>query len=191
MDKINIRVAHVDDAQNLLNIYAYYVENSALTFEYEIPSLDEFKNRIQSTLKMYPYLVAEFENEVVGYAYAGQFHPRAAYAWNAELYKKKKKGYQRLGIGKKLYQLLEDVLRAQGVVKTIALITFPSDKYSDFNSMQFHEKMGYSHAGRLESCGYKFGRWYSTLYMDKFINQPISEIQSVKNFDEVRSEFGL
>lgn len=141
MDKINIRVAHVDDAQNLLNIYAYYVENSALTFEYEIHSLDEFKKR--------------------------------------------------LGIGKKLYQLLEDVLRAQGVVKTIALITFPSDKYSDFNSMQFHEKMGYSHAGRLESCGYKFGRWYSTLYMDKFINQPISEIQSVKSFDEVRSEFGL
>ena len=84
MENITIRVASVDDAQALLDIYGYYVENTAVTFEYEVPTLEEFQNRISSILEKYPYLVEETSDKIIGYAYAGQFHPRAAYAWNAE-----------------------------------------------------------------------------------------------------------
>lgn len=190
-NKIKIRAARVEDAQELLNIYAYYVLNSALTFEYEVPSLENFQNRIANTLKTYPYLVAELDNRIVGYAYAGRFHQRAAYAWNAEMSIYLNKDNLRCGVGKKLYNLLEKILKAQGIVKTIALITSPVDEYSDFNSVQFHEKMGYNHAGRLVACGYKFDHWYTTLYMDKFIQKPQNNMQPIKTFDDVRKVFGL
>ena len=186
-----IRTAKTEDAQKLLDIYSYYVENSALTFEYETPSVSEFQKRIENTLKTYPYLVAEIDNEIVGYAYAGRFHPRAAYSWNAEMTIYLKKDVRRQGIGKKLYSLLEEILKEQGIVKTVALITFPSDEYSNFNSMQFHEKMGYNHAGRMEYCGYKFDRWYTTLHMDKIIGKPENNMKAIKTFDEVKSKFGL
>lgn len=190
-DKINIRVARIEDAKELLNIYAYYVLNSSLTFEYEVPTLEEFQNRIANTLKTYPYLVAELDNQIVGYAYASRFHARAAYAWNAEMSIYLNKNNLRCGVGKKLYTLLEEILKAQGVVKTIALITVPEDKYSDFGSMQFHEKMGYNHVGQLIACGYKFGHWYSTLYMDKLIQLPKNNVSPIKTFDEVRENFEL
>lgn len=83
--------------------------------------------------------------------------------------------------------MLEKILRVQGIVKIVALITFQSDEYSNFNSMQFYEKMGYNHAGQLEACGYKLG----PLYMDKFINLPQGNIQPIKTFDKVRKSFDL
>ena len=83
--KIIIRAAKPEDAQALLDIYGYYVEKTAITYEYEIPTLDEFKKRIIHTLESYPYLVAEADGKIVGYAYAGFFRTRAAYGWDAEL----------------------------------------------------------------------------------------------------------
>ena len=88
--KITIRPATPDDAEALLSIYAPYVEQTAITFEYEVPSVEEFRDRIVHTLKLYPYLVAQRETstnsdastEIVGYAYAGPLHARAAYAWS-------------------------------------------------------------------------------------------------------------
>lgn len=190
-DKINIRVARVEDAKELLEIYVYYVKNSSLTFEYEVPTLEEFQSRISNTLKTYPYLVAELDNKIVGYAYASQFHPRAAYAWDVEMSIYLNKDNLRCGVGKKLYTLLEEILKAQGVVKTIAIITEleDKDKYSDFGSMQFHEKMGYNRSRRLIACGYKFGHWYSTIYMDKIIQLPPINPQPIKTFNEVRNVF--
>lgn len=90
--KITIRPATPDDAEALLSIYAPYVEQTAITFEYEVPSVEEFRDRIVHTLKLYPYLVAQRETstnsnastEIVGYAYAGPLHARAAYAWSVE-----------------------------------------------------------------------------------------------------------
>ena len=75
----------------------------------------------------------------------------------------------------------------KGVVKTIAHITMPIDEFSDFNSMQFHEKMGYKLVGKFENIGYKFGRWYSTIWMDKMIGTPKENMQEIKSFDEVRN----
>lgn len=188
---ITIRVARVEDAQKLLDIYSYYVEHSALTFEYTTPTLQEFENRIKTTLQTYPYIVAESNNEIYGYAYASRFHQRAAYDWNAEMTIYLKNNILKQGIGKKLYTMLENILKEQGIVKSIALITYPSDEYTKFGSMQFHEKMGYNHAGKIENCGYKFDNWYTTLYMDKMIGKPQNNMQPIKIFNEVRNKFNL
>lgn len=188
---IRIRTAKVEDAEKLLDIYSFYVKNTAVTFEYEVPSVEEFQNRIRHILEHYPYLVAEADDEIIGYAYAGRLRPRAAFAWDVELSVYLKKDIRRAGIGKQLYTLMEEILKEQGVVKAVALITKPMDEYSSFNSVQFHEKMGYAHAGELKDCGYKFGRWYTLLYMDRQIGIPTGEMQPIRDFDEIREKFSL
>lgn len=188
---IRIRTAKLEDAPALLEIYGYYIEHSTLTFEYEVPSVEEFQGRMAHIMEHYPYLVIECDDEIVGYSYAGRYHPRAAYEWNAEMTIYLKKGIRRKGIGRQVYTLLESILKEQGIVKTIASITLPIDEYSDFNSMQFHERMGYTLAGRMDYCGYKFGRWYSVIYMDKLIGTPADEMEHIKDFEEVREQFGL
>ena len=191
--EIKIRAAAAGDAQALLEIYGYYVEQTAITYEYQTPSPEEFKNRILHTLEMYPYLVAEADGEIVGYAYAGQFQSRPGYGWDAEMSVYLKPSCRGLGIGRRLYNLLEDILREQGVVKGIAVITPPENEndISVYNSKHFHEKMGYRFAGEVENCGYKFEHWYSTILMDKTIGIPKAKMQKIKKFDEVREKFGI
>ena len=98
---------------------------------------------------------------------------------------------RRAGVGRQLYTLMEEILREQGVVKTISLIVKPTDVYSDYNSIQFHEKMGYMYAGELKNCGYKFNRWYTLVYMDKQIGSMKEKMLPIRDFDEVREKFGL
>lgn len=81
---VTIRLAVPKDAVNILKIYAPYVENTAISFEYEVPSEAEFRGRIESTLKRYPYIVAEQEGRIIGYAYVSIFHERKAYDWAVE-----------------------------------------------------------------------------------------------------------
>lgn len=188
---IKIRTATVEDAEKLLDIYAYYVKNTAVTFEYEVPSVEEFQGRIRHILEHYPYLVAEADDEIIGYSYAGRFHPRAAFAWDVEMTVYLKHETRRAGVGRQLYTLMEEILKEQGVINAISLIVKPADVYSDYNSVQFHEKMGYKHAGELKNCGYKFNRWYTLIYMDKQIGSMKEKMLPVRDFDEVREKFGL
>ena len=166
--KITIRPATPDDAEALLSIYAPYVEQTAITFEYEVPSVEEFRDRIVHTLKLYPYLVAQRETstnsdastEIVGYAYAGPLHARAAYAWSVETSIYVKKSEKKSGIGKALYSALEKVLAAQNITNVNACIASPEtdDEYLNHNSIQFHQHLGYSMIGEFHKCAYKFGR---------------------------------
>ena len=142
-------------------------------------------------MEHYPYLVAETDDEIIGYAYAGRLRPRAAFAWDAEMTIYLKYAMRRRGLGRRLYTLMEEILKEQGVVNAVSLITKPCDEYSDFNSVQFHEKMGYMHAGELKDCGYKFNRWYTLLYMDKQIGIPQEKMLKIRDFDEVREKFEL
>ena len=190
-NEIIIRTAKIEDAKELVEIYSYYVKNTAVTFEYDVPTVEEFQKRIAHILEEYPYLVAESSDEILGYAYAGKYHARAAFAWSAEMAIYLKKDIRQKGIGRKLYTLLEAILKEQGIVKTIAHITMPIDEFSDFNSMQFHEKMGYHLAGKFENIGYKFGHWYSTIWMDKMIGVPEKNMTEVKSFEKVRGQLGV
>ncbi|MDD3243061.1 MAG: GNAT family N-acetyltransferase [Eubacteriales bacterium] len=166
-----IRTATQADAPALLAIYAPYVENTAITFEYEVPSEQEFAQRIRRVLTRYPYLVAEADGELLGYAYAGAFKERAAYQWAVETSVYVRQDQKRRGIGAALYRALEECLAAQGVLNVNACIAYPAqqDEHLTADSVRFHEALGYEMVGRFHRCGYKFGRWYDMVWMEKMI----------------------
>ena len=165
-----IRVATLDDAPTLAAIYAPYVEDSAVSFEYEAPSAEEFRGRMEGILQSYPYLVAEWNGRICGYAYAGTFKPRKAYEHSAETTIYLREDAQGLGIGKMLYRALENVLLAQNVLNLYACIaTTPraDDAYLTDGSPRFHEHMGYVTQGEYTECAYKFDAWYDMIWMGK------------------------
>lgn len=169
MERIEIRTASVEDAEELLRIYEYYVLHTAITFEYDVPTKEEFAIRIRDTLKRYPYLVAVLGKQIVGYAYAGAFVGRAAYDWSAELTVYVDHNMRKRGIGKKLYEVLEEVLRKMGILNLYVCIGYPEkeDEYLTKNSAQFHEHLGFVTVGEFHKCGYKFNRWYNMIWMEK------------------------
>lgn len=183
MESIEIRKASGNDAEELLGIYAPYVKNTAITFEYDVPTLENFRSRIKSTLKKYPYLVAVCDGKIVGYAYAGAFVGRAAYDWSAELSIYVDSKMKRSGIGGKLYRELEDELSKMGIVNLYACVGSPvtEDEYLTRNSIEFHEHLGFKTVGKFSKCGYKFGHWYDMVWMEKIIGEHKS-VQPHVNF---------
>lgn len=183
---ITLRFAEENDAEELLGIYAPYVRETAITFEYDVPEVDEFRERIRKTLAKYPYIAAERDGEIVGYAYAGEFKSRAAYDWAVETSIYVKRGMGRGGIGKKLYCALENVLRAQNILNVNACVAYPEpdDEYLTKNSVRFHEHLGYRFVGRFNKCGFKFGRWYDMVWLEKFIGEHSSTPKKVRWFSE-------
>jgi phosphinothricin acetyltransferase len=156
------------------------VEHTAITFEYEVPTVAEFKNRIETTLKKYPYLVAEKDKELLGYAYAGAFKERAAYDWAVETSIYVRMDLKRQGIGSLLYATLEKALKAQGILNLNACIAYAvcEDEFLTNDSVYYHEKQGYIKVAHFHKCGYKFNRWYDMVWMEKIIgehtdNQPM------------------
>lgn len=170
---ICIRPAALSDAEGILEIYRPYVEKTAVTFEYDVPSPEEFTDRIKNTSKRYPWIVAESGRELLGYAYTGAFKERAAYDWSVEttIYiREDKKG---LGLGRMLYSTLEDISRAQNITNLNACIAYPEtdDEYLTKNSAEFHARLGYRMVGEFHKCGCKFGRWYNMVWMEKIIGE--------------------
>lgn len=174
-NKIIIRSATIWDADSLLNIYKYYVENTAISFEYETPSVAEFKNRIAHTLEEYPYLIAEQNGKILGYAYASRFHERAAYSRCAEVSIYVDRDARKCGVGKMLYHVLEEKLQEMGIINLYACITWTDivDEYLDNNSTEFHAHLGYTEIGKFHKCGYKFERWYDMIWMEKIVGEHI------------------
>lgn len=180
-----IRVASPEDAEALLRVYAPYVEKTAVTFEYDVPSVREFAGRIEKTLRRYPYLVAEEDGAVLGYAYAGAFNARAAYDWAAEISVYVAEDARRRGLGKRLYGALERALAAQNILNLNACIAYPAgaDPYLTRDSVEFHQRLGYRLVGRFTKCGYKFGRWYDMVWMEKHIGHHGGRPVAVRPFD--------
>ena len=115
MQDITIRNASLADAPRILEIYAWYVEHTVITFEYDVPSLEEFEGRMRRTMQKYPYLVIERDGRVEGYAYAGSFVGRAAYDWACELTIYLDHDARKHGMGRALYEALADRLKAMGM----------------------------------------------------------------------------
>lgn len=182
-----IRLAAPADAAELLNIYSFYVKNTAVSFECEVPTLKDFTIRIENTLKKYPYLVAENDGNIVGYAYASAFRSRSAYKFSAEVSVYIDPGCRRAGIGKLLYTKLEELLYAQRVTNLYACIAYTerNDEYLTDASVHFHEHMGYRLVGKLTGCGYKFGNRYDILYMEKFCYPEITSTEEFIPFPEL------
>lgn len=171
-NNITIQPVTESDAKQLLDIYSYYVENTAITFEYDVPTIPEFQERIRHTLKKYPYIAAVKDGIILGYAYAGVFKDRAAYDYSVEVTVYTHRSHHKEGIGKLLYTELEAILKSMGITNLYACIGIPADEddeYLDHNSMDFHTHIGYTMAGRFHKCGYKFGRWYDMVWLEKMI----------------------
>lgn len=176
-NNFSIRMATPEDAKALVDIYDYYVTDTAITFEYDTPSVEEFRGRIEKVLEKYPYLVAAEidgsgeEVRFLGYAYASPFKEREAYKYSVEMSIYVRRDLHRAGIGRALYEELEKRLKEQGILNLNACIGYPEqeDEYLTFDSVKFHEKMGYSMVGVFHKCGYKFNRWYNMVWMEKLI----------------------
>lgn len=175
MEDIQVRKATVYDAEQILGIYEPYVINTAITFEYDVPSLEEFRDRIENILKKYPYLVAVKNGDIIGYAYADQFHSREAYDHSVELSVYVDNKIKRRHIDSILYNSLEKELKKIGILNLYACIAYSEteDKYLTQDSVRFHEKMGFCLVGRFHKCGYKFDQWYDMVYMEKLIGEHI------------------
>lgn len=187
---LSIRPATTDDAKELLDIYAPYVTKTAISFEYDVPSLGEFRTRIEDTLKRYPYLVAECEGEILGYAYTHAFHERAAYDWSVETSIYLREGNTKMGVGRTLYGALEKVSQAQNILNLNACIAYPpiEDEHLTMNSIQFHEHLGYRMVGIFRNCGYKFGTWYHMAWMEKIIGEHVAVPLPVIPFPDLDME---
>ena len=157
-----IRLATEADVPVMLAIYAPYILTTTYTFEYEVPTEEEFLARFLTITEKFPWLVWEEDGEVLGYAYGSAPFERAAYSWCAEdsLYlRPEAKGR---GIGKKLLLALEKLLQLQGYRKIYAIITSENTI-----SLDFHRRNGYLFAAEMPNCGYKFGRWLGVTWMEK------------------------
>lgn len=185
IDDISIRFAKLEDAKELLKIYAYYVTDTAISFETEVPSEEEFKLRIEEVLKSYPFIVACKDDEILGYAYLHSFVGRKAYELSAETTIYLNPDKKKMGIGKKLYSVLEDIAKAQNITNLYSCIGYvdKEDEYLNNNSVQFHEHIGFRMVGKFENCGHKFGRWYHMVWMEKIIGEH-GEIREFLKFDE-------
>src|SRR6476646_1809305 len=123
-----IRMIDLNDAEATLNIYTYYVEHTAISFEYTAPTLQDWKERIQTNTENYPWIVCEVNDEIIGYAYSSQHKSRTAYQWSVDSAIYFSKDFHSRGFGSLLYNTLFDILRMLGYVNVIAGITMPNEK---------------------------------------------------------------
>ena len=255
MGELTFRVARPEDAAALLAIYAPYVEETAITFEYEVPDIEEFRARIAHTLATYPYIVAVEAQEanagagrvdgtpvscldraeanagtayvdgtlassaptsgadevieahrtserIIGYAYVGRLHERAAYDWTVETSIYVDRSARKHGLGRQLYERLEAILRAMNIISVNACIAYPGtmntaadsgvdigeDPYLNTNSTDFHAHLGYQLVGHFHACAYKFDRWYDMIWMEKWIAPHPAKPEAMIPFPELPEE---
>ena len=191
-----LRIASEADIPAILNIYGPYVLTSTATFEYTVPSPEEFTRRFHSITARFPWLVYEEAGVILGYAYASAPFTRAAYAWCAEPSVYLRPDARGRGIGRELYRALEAILRYQGFQLLYALVTGENTA-----SLSFHRALGYETLAVFPDCGFKFGRWLDLNWLQKRLTPveipskaPVAwaEIcQDAQNFTEILGRLSL
>lgn len=164
MNNIIISDVTRKDTKSILDIYSWYILNSAVTFEYDTPEIDQFQKRIDKIQEKYPYIKAEIDNKIIGFAYASALKERPAYNWACEVTIYLHKDYKHSGTGSYLYSKLFDILLKQNITNLYACVTL-----SNTESLNFHKKLGFNQAGVFSNCGYKFGKWHGVAWLEKVI----------------------
>ncbi len=187
-----IRVATEADVSEILKIYAPYVETTTITFEYTVPTLEEFTERFRRVTALFPWLLWEEDGEILGYAYASRPFERAAYAWCAEPSIYLRQDAKGKHIGKKLYAVLEELLRQMGYLISFAIVTGENDR-----SLAFHRAHGYEDCGLFHHCGLKFGRWLDVYWLEKRLssveipsNTPVTWLDFSKDSQKIANILG-
>ena len=146
----------------MLAIYAPFVEHTAVSFEYDVPTEAEFARRLEEHQAAFPWLVCEENGRVMGYAYAGRAFERAAYGWNAEISCYLAPELRGRGVGRRLYARIEEILTRLGYYKLFAVVTS-----ANAPSVAFHRALGFREAACFRNVGYKQGGWYDVLWLEK------------------------
>ncbi|HWB28203.1 MAG TPA: GNAT family N-acetyltransferase [Chitinophagaceae bacterium] len=175
-----IRFAQAGDADEMLNIYKPFIENTATSFETVVPSTVEFSQRILTYTQKYPWLVAEINKTIAGYAYASAHRQRDAYQWSVESSVYVHPSFYRQGIAMKLYDMLFMLLAEMNFVNVYAGVALPNEA-----SVTFHENAGFKHIGIYENVGYKLGAWHSVLWMVKHIHTHNTNLRAPANIQHV------
>lgn len=157
-----IRLAVAADAPRLVEIYRPAIEAVGVTFEEIVPDVSEMRERVVKTLLRFPWLVAEEEGVVLGYAYASRHRERPAYTWTAEVSIYVDPASHRGGIGRQLYTSLFARLEQQGIQSVLAGVIQPNPE-----SMAFHRRMGFIEVARYEKVGFKAGAWLDTIWLQR------------------------
>ena len=160
-----IRYANIADARAIAAIYAHYVHRTAITFVAEAPTAADFVSRISDP--RYPFLVAERDGRVVGFAYASMFRSKAAYRWDVELSIYLAPGIEGQGIGSALMEEILAAVEKQGYLNVYSCITMPNDR-----SVNLHKKFGFEELGRFPRSGYKHGKWHDVIWLGR----PLAEL---------------
>lgn len=167
--ELHIRDVRPDDAARLVEIYAPYITDTAVSFEYNVPSVQEFTDRINSITRQYPYLVCERDGRIVGYVYASAYNTREAYNWTVATSIYVDRDERRSGIGSALYAGLEKRLKEMGIINLLAGVAYidEEDEYLTHDSIKFHLREGYARVADMKKVGKKFDRWYDLVWMQK------------------------
>jgi L-amino acid N-acyltransferase YncA len=176
-----IRIARDEDTVAIQAIYAPVVTDSAITFETEVPSVETMGQRIRTRLRHYPWLVWEERGRVLAYAYASRFRERAAYDWIAETSIYVHTDARRRGIARRLYAVLLEAMRLQGINRAVGVITMPGDA-----SVSMHEAMGFTPAGIWHKAGYKLDQWWDVGVWEKPLQAAANPPEPVPPFSSVR-----
>ena len=164
MPAVSIRPAIQDDIPAIAGIYAHSVRTGTASFELEPPTEPEMARRMQALLDGgYPYLAAEIDGVIAGYAYAGSYRPRPAYRFSVEDSIYVDPTAQRRGVGRALLQRLVEECERRGYRQMIAVI----GDSAQTPSIELHRAAGFRMIGNIENVGYKFDRWLDSILMQR------------------------
>jgi phosphinothricin acetyltransferase len=150
------------DLESMLNMYSYYVLETSYSFEYDVPSIDVFRERFSSGSKNFPWICCEVNGVIAGYAYASEVFKKAAYRWDADSTIYLDRNFHQKGIGSALYECLMKLLKLQGYHNIYAIITASNER-----SISFHKQHNFTDIGIFYKTGYKYGKWHDVLWMER------------------------
>jgi len=176
-----IRVARLDDAAGVAEIYAPAVLERSTSFEITAPDAREFASRISHVLEKYPWLVCESAGDIIGYAYGTAHRDRAAYRWSVDVSAYVRADVHRRGVGTALYSSLFEILALQGYRNAYAGITLPNAA-----SEGMHMRAGFKLVGVYHHVGYKFGAWHDVAWLERVIVPAVKDPSEPRPFPEVR-----
>ena len=177
-----IRQVQLSDAEQILKVYAPFITDTCISFEYVVPSVEEFAQRIAGISAEYPYIVLEEDCEIVGYAYAHRYLERVAYSWDVEVTIYLAPKVQGKGLGVILYDALEKLMALQNIKNLYSCITG-----DNVHSIEMHRSMGYELIGTFPKAGFKHDRWLDLVWMAKTIGEKENAPLALVPFSEVEA----
>ena len=189
-----IRTVQLSDVEAILKVYAPFITDTCISFEYVVPSVEEFAQRIASISAEYPYVVLEEDGEIVGYAYSHRYLERVAYSWDVEVTIYLAPKVQGKGLGVILYDALEKLMALQNIKNLYSCITG-----DNVHSIEMHRSMGYELIGTFPKAGFKHDRWLDVVWMAKTIGEkenaplpfaPFAEVEASK-IEEVLGKINI